>query len=164
MDSGQNSPTIQPDKRRKVASVFREDDEEEVEKMTEVKRRKLAPTKEIKSAEERKTLVRALIERIPTDRGALFAYPISWEWLDQSVDLMDNRIIPWIKKKLTEIIGDEEPTLVEFVSTRLKSKTKPEYILQEIKVALEDEADMFVVKLWRLLIYETEARKEGITQ
>ena len=94
---------------------------------------------------------------------------------------MDNRIIPWIKKKLTEIIGDEEPTLVDFVSTRLKAKTKPEYILQEIKVALgkftfnlltnhkqmnfiEEEADMFVVKLWRLLIYETEARKEGITQ
>ena len=29
---------------------------------------------------------------------------------------------------------------------------------------IEEEADMFVVKLWRLLIYETEARKEGITQ
>jgi len=163
--SGNNSPAIQQptDKRRKVASVFREDDDEEVEK-TDIKRRKLAPAKEIKSAEERKKLVRALIERIPTDRGALFAYPISWEYLDQSVDLMDNRIIPWIKKKLTEIIGDEEPTLVDFVSTRLKAKTKPEYILQEIKVALEEEADMFVVKLWRLLIYETEARKEGITQ
>ena len=35
----------------------------EVEKMTEVKRRKLAPTKEIKSAEERKTLVRVSLEQ-----------------------------------------------------------------------------------------------------
>ena len=39
-------------------------------------------------------------------------------------------------KKLIEIIGEDEPTLVEFVSTRLKHKTKPEYILQEIKIAL----------------------------
>lgn len=29
---------------------------------------------------------------------------------------------------------------------------------------LDEEADMFVVKLWRLLIYETEAREEGINQ
>lgn len=49
---------------------------------------------------------------------------------------MEKRIIPWIKKKLIEIIGEDEPTLVEFVSTRLKHKTKPEYILQEIKIAL----------------------------
>ena len=153
---------------------------------------------------------------------------------------MEKRIIPWIKKKLIEIIGEDEPTLVEFVSTRLKHKTKPEYILQEIKIALgkffylqlwvpylygpwakiggtvpdeswetesarpfaafprifqnnllgqkvrrecshrtltigvqngrnllpylDEEADMFVVKLWRLLIYETEAREEGINQ
>jgi len=53
-----------------------------------------------------------------------------------SSGLMAKRIIPWIKKKLIEIIGEDEPTLVEFVSSRLRNKTKPEYILQEIKVAL----------------------------
>ena len=37
-----------------------------------------------------------------TDRGALFAYPIRWEYLDGSGDLMEKRIIPWIKKKLIE--------------------------------------------------------------
>ena len=78
-----------------------------------------------------------MIERIPTDRGALFAYPIRWDYLTEGSDsLMEKRIIPWIKKKLIEIIGEDEPTLVEFVTSRLRNKTKPEYILQEIKVAL----------------------------
>ena len=60
---------------------------------------------------------------------------------------MEKRIIPWIKKKLIEIIGEDEPTLVEFVSTRLKHKTKPEYILQEIKIAL---GKFFYLPLWVL--------------
>jgi len=166
--SRSNSPAFtqrDPEKRsRKVASVFQEDEDEE-NQPEKIKKRKPNPKENVKmSAEERKKVIKGLIERIPTDRGALFAYPIRWEYLDGSGDLMEKRIIPWIKKKLIEIIGEDEPTLVEFVSTRLKHKTKPEYILQEIKIALDEEADMFVVKLWRLLIYETEAREEGINQ
>ena len=91
--------------------------------------------------------IQGLIERIPTDRGALFAYPIRWEYLDGSGDLMEKRIIPWIKKKLIEIIGEDEPTLVEFVSTRLKHKTKPEYILQEIKIALGKFQLFFLISI-----------------
>ena len=61
---------------------------------------------------------------------------------------MEKRIIPWIKKKLIEIIGEDEPTLVEFVSTRLKHKTKPEYILQEIKIALGKFFKIFSLEMF----------------
>ena len=31
-------------------------------------------------------------------------------------------------------------------------------------MVLDEEAEIFVAKLWRLLIYETEAKKEGLTK
>ena len=78
--------------------------------------------------------VQALIDRIPTDRGPLFAYPMVWENLTS--DLMKNRISPWVQKKLKEIIGEDEPTLVQFISEKLDAESKPENILSEIRVVL----------------------------
>jgi hypothetical protein len=46
------------------------------------------------------------------------------------------RISPWIKKKLNEIIGEDEPTLIVFISDKLASECKPEQILSEIRVVL----------------------------
>lgn len=33
--------------------------------------------------------------------------------------LMDRRIKPWINKKIIEYIGEEEPTLVDFVCSKV---------------------------------------------
>jgi RNA-binding protein 25 len=57
-----------------------------------------------------------------------------WENLTQ--DLMKNRISPWIHKKLHEIIGEDEPTLVSFITEKLEAEEKPENILSEIRVVL----------------------------
>ena len=46
------------------------------------------------------------------------------------------RISPWIKKKLNEIIGEDEPTLIVFITDKLASECKPEQILSEIRVVL----------------------------
>lgn len=35
-------------------------------------------------------------------------------------------------------------------------------VVESIREVLEDDADPFVVKLWRFLIYETEAKKYGL--
>ncbi len=37
-------------------------------------------------------------------------------------------------------------------------------ILDELQMVLDEEAETFVLKLWRLLIYETEARKRHLTE
>jgi len=49
---------------------------------------------------------------------------------------MKNRISPWVQKKLKEIIGEDEPTLVQFISEKLDAESKPENILSEIRVVL----------------------------
>ena len=50
------------------------------------------------------------------------------------------------------------------ISFQIMTKSSPEKILEDIAMVLDDEADVFVVKMWRLLIYETEAKKEGLNK
>jgi len=159
-----------------VSDIFNQDEEED----ELPKKRKLIPHQytadEVKEStaasvsiadkkaasinEEKKTLQRALIEKIPTDKEALFDYSIDWSVVDQS--LMDNRIQPWITKKIVDYIGEEEPTLVEFICSKIMTKSSPVKIHDDIQMVLDEEAEVFVMKMWRLLIYEIEAKKAGI--
>jgi len=158
-----DSPTTRKKSNRNVPSIFNEEEPSEDPSLPGARKRKRETPKprEILDADEKRRAVKALIERIPTDKGPLFAYPMKWEYL--ASNLMEKRISPWIKKKLNEIIGEDEPTLIVFISDKLASECKPEQILSEIRVVLDEEAEVFVIKLWRLLIYETEARAEGIS-
>jgi RNA-binding protein 25 len=112
--------------------------------------------------EERKRAVKKLVESIPTDRDELFAYPIDWSHLDQS--LMDKRIKPWINKKIIEYIGEEEATLNDFICSKIEQHVKPEKLLEEVKVVLDEEAELFVKKMWRLIVYETESKRCGLSK
>lgn len=149
----------------KVSDVFNQDDDEE-----EVpKKRKLVPIEysheernAMRSQEDKRKMVRALIEKIPTKKEDLFDYNLDWSMIDAS--LMEKRIQPWITKKIVEYIGEEEPTLVEFICSKIMSKSPPERIYGDVSMVLDDEAEVFVVKMWRLLIYETEAKKEGLSK
>lgn len=112
------------------------------------------------STEEKKKQVKSLIEKIPTTKDDLFQYTIDWTLVDQN--LMEKRIRPWVNKKITEYIGEEEQALLDFICTKLQTKTSAQGILDEVAMVLDDEAEVFVVKMWRLLIYEIEAKKIGL--
>uniref|UniRef100_A0A3B5Q6U5 RNA binding motif protein 25 n=1 Tax=Xiphophorus maculatus TaxID=8083 RepID=A0A3B5Q6U5_XIPMA len=164
-----NSPSqLNAVKRKKLAavdSVFNKFDDEEADEQP--RKRKLVPLDygdddkslgldgaEISAAkgssintEEKRKHIKSLIEKIPTARPELFSYPLDWAMVDSA--LMDRRIRPWINKKIIEYIGEEEPTLVDFVCT---------------KVYFIIKAEVFIVKMWRLLIYETEAKKIGLVK
>lgn len=172
----------QPQKRQKltVSEVFNDDDEDEDEAP---KKRKLVPlqytneetnavaassssttetatAKTAATQEEKRKLQKTLIESIPTDKDNLFDFNIDWSQVDQQ--LMKQRVRPWISKKIVEYIGEDEPTLVEFICSKILLHSPPEKIHEDISMVLDDEAEVFVMKMWRLLIYEIEARKAGI--
>ncbi|CAK9301208.1 unnamed protein product [Gordionus sp. m RMFG-2023] len=110
--------------------------------------------------EEKRQSIKRLIEKIPTNKTKLFAYNIQWDLVDNI--LMEKRIKPWINKKIVEYIGEEELTLVDFICSKLLNNNSPQSILDDILMVLDEEAEVFVVKLWRLLIYEIEAKKAGL--
>jgi hypothetical protein len=114
------------------------------------------------SAEERKKAVKKLVESIPTDRDELFNFTVDWSQMD--VPLMEKRIKPWINRKIIEYIGEEEATLNDFLCTKIQEKTRPDKILDDVKVILDDEAELFVKKMWRLIVYETESKRLGLSK
>lgn len=118
-----------------------------------------APSKGL-SAGERYKQVEALIGKIPTDKEQLFARELDWSLLDEN--LMEKRIRPWVTKKIAEYMGEQEVDLIDFVCTLLNAHTDGSSMLREVAIVLDDEAEKFVVHMWRLLIFELEAKKTGL--
>uniref|UniRef100_S4RGE6 RNA binding motif protein 25 n=1 Tax=Petromyzon marinus TaxID=7757 RepID=S4RGE6_PETMA len=167
-------------KRKKLKpfdNIFSNEDDDDNEEAP--KRRKLVPldfseeerasvstdlpsNKNVASSEEKRKHIKSLIEKIPTAKPELFAYTLDWTMVDST--LMERRVKPWINKKIIEYIGEEEPTLVEFICTKILAHSAPQSILDDVSMVLDDEAEVFVVKMWRLLIYETEAKKFGLVK
>lgn len=97
---------------------------------------------------------------------------------------MEKKIRPWINKKIIEYIGEPEPTLVDFICSKVLAGSQPQGILDDVQMVsaafaafryrsgalltrvmlqvLDEEAEVFVVKMWRLLIYELEAKRAGL--
>ncbi len=110
-----------------------------------------------KEAEDKKKHIKNLIDKIPTEKTALFEYNIDWDMVDNQ--LMERRIRPWVNKKIAEYIGEPEPTLTDFICSKVLAGSTPKAILEDVGMVLDDEAEVFVVKMWRLLIYEIENKK-----
>lgn len=58
---------------------------------------------------------------------------------------MEKRIRPWINKKIIEYIGEPEPTLVDFICSKVMAGSSPQGILDDVQM----------VKDFRLFYYES---------
>ncbi|KAL1486018.1 hypothetical protein MTO96_031567, partial [Rhipicephalus appendiculatus] len=179
--SGRKSPTSSS-KRKKLSAaasqIFGNADEEESAEAR--KKRKLVPLEDEEArkqqqdpqqqqqqvqhmnTEEKRKHIKSLIDRIPTSKEELFNFNFDRSLVDNA--LMDKRIRPWINKKIVEYIGEEEPTLVDFICSKVLAGSAAQSILNDVSMVLDEEAEVFVVKMWRLLIYEIEAKKVGLVK
>ena len=93
-----------------------------------------------------------LVAQIPQGKAALFAYPVAWDVAERH-DLVAKKLRPWVGRKMQELLGEEERTLLDFICAKLQHRCGPQDLLRELKLVLEEDADLFVQKLWRILIY-----------
>ena len=47
---------------------------------------------------------------------------------------MERRIKPWVNKKIVEYIGEEEPTLTDFICQKVMARTSAETILNDVSM------------------------------
>eukprot|EP00731_Ephydatia_muelleri_P028042 Em0019g915a len=166
-----SSSCVASEKKAKLETVFNPDEDEGLGSKPKIKLVPIEYTEEEQQAvgrtnkipkEEKNKMVQNLVNSIPTAKEELFAYELKWETIDKT--MMEKRVAPWIKKKIVEYIGEEEPTLVDFICNKLACHIAPQSILSDISMVLDEEAETFIMKLWRLMIYETEAKHLGISK
>lgn len=76
---------------------------------------------------------------------------------------MNDRIRPWVAKKVTQFLGEEDKSFCDFICDQIEKQATPQEILKDVAVIIDEDAEQFVIKMWRLLIYEGQARRLGIT-
>lgn len=69
---------------------------------------------------------------------------------------------PWISKKITEFLGEEETTLVDYIVSSTQEHVTANEMLERLQSILDDEAEMFVLKMWRMLIFEVKKVETGL--
>ncbi|KAI9025776.1 hypothetical protein CLU79DRAFT_833589 [Phycomyces nitens] len=106
--------------------------------------------------EERAQRVKELIGSIPSSEQELWNWPVKWNELDE--DLVSTKLHPFVSKKIVEIVGVQEDDLVDFILEFIRNKKPPTELVSELEMTLDEEALMFVMKLWRALIFETERK------
>ncbi|KAM5566759.1 RNA-binding protein 25 [Rosa sericea] len=101
-----------------------------------------------------------LIDMIPRTKEELFSYEINWAIYEKHA--LHERMKPWISKKITEFLGEEETTLVDYIVSSTQEHVGAERMLQLLQSILDEEAEMFVLKMWRMLIFEIKKVETGL--
>lgn len=110
--------------------------------------------------DEKASARQQLASEIPADSEALFAHPVKWDSI--STTLLDTQIRPFVEKKLIEYLGVQEEMIVDSVLDGVKAHSPPKDIAEELRELLEDEAEVLVRKVWRLLIFWGECESRGL--
>jgi len=121
-------------------------------KSQKVEEEQTTPT--VVDAVDLKTKITSLLEKIPTDRDGLFDFSVAWDQLFAS-NIIEKKIRPWITKKVMEILKTEETSLIDYVIKNLNNKCKPRVLLSTLEGVLEEDASDFVMKLWRMVVFES---------
>lgn len=96
-----------------------------------------------------------LVALIPRDPKETLEYEVDWSLVQQS-DLVEQKMRSWIDARLTEYLGGQEDVeLTNFVVGLLSKHSPPKKIKNEMQMVLVEDAEDFVVKMWRRLIFET---------
>lgn len=94
-------------------------------------------------------------------------FPLCYNPLTLSNLLMQHelheRMRPWIAKKIIEFLGEEESTLVDYIVSCTKDHVQASKMLELLQSILDVEAEMFVLKMWRMLIFEIKKVETGLS-
>ncbi|KAJ5938645.1 hypothetical protein N7466_001779 [Penicillium verhagenii] len=113
------------------------------------------------SDEERAQAARQLAAEIPTDKEGLWKWTVKWEFVDEAV--LSDQIKPFVEKKIVEYLGVQEQMLVDVVEGHIRQKGSPQELVDQLAEALDEEAEVLVRKLWRMLIFFSESEKRGLS-
>lgn len=126
-------------------------------------------------------LQKQLIDGIPTEKGALFAHAVDWTIIEKNnvrryycdylhiiivlpilfsslllyLQILETSLRGWVDRKVAEYLGEAEASLTDFILSKLRqgNQCRPTELLDELEAVLDADAESFMLKLWRMLIF-----------
>ncbi|KAJ3125609.1 hypothetical protein HK100_010726, partial [Physocladia obscura] len=115
----------------------------------------------IMTMEERKKAIEELVGSLPTGLEDICGWEVKWDFLEGGGGVVANKIKAFVVKKVVEILNEDNPDITEFVMSSIAKRKSAGYILDELTGPLDEDAEVFVKKLWRMVMYESESRARG---
>lgn len=84
------------------------------------------------SEEERQQAAQQLAREIPASREGLWNWEVKWDHLLD--ELVSEQLQPFIERKIVELLGVQEQTLVEAVLEHIRKKGKPQELVDELSM------------------------------
>ncbi|KAK7250550.1 hypothetical protein RIF29_33056 [Crotalaria pallida] len=135
--------------------------DERKEKISDRDRDRDHGSEKLKTSGNKRLLdAKQLIDMIPKTKDELFSYEINWAVYDKNQ--LHERMRPWISKKIQEFLGEEENTLIDYIVSSTQEHVKASEMLERLQPILDEEAEMFVLKMWRMLIFEIKRVETGL--
>ncbi|EGC39016.1 hypothetical protein DICPUDRAFT_148225 [Dictyostelium purpureum] len=88
---------------------------------------------------------------IPVTADELFKLKVSnWNVIDKQIN---EKMKPWITQKVISFFGTQENEFIDFIVDLLESHTEPNNIVLKLKDVFEENAEDFVLKMWRMILF-----------
>lgn len=100
--------------------------------------------------------------REATDEKRLYEWPVAWNVVND--EFIDTRLHDWLEGKCRKTVGVADPDLVNAIQDQLRAHAEPAAFLDLLNDLLLDEAEPFVVDLWRMLLFLTESIERGLEE
>ena len=85
--------------------------------------------------------MKELLRKVPQKRSDIYNYKVDWELVDKHHILKD-KILPWVKQKSIELLGEEEGVFINAIMSKLMVKESAYNIEAKIEKALEEKAEV----------------------
>ncbi|CAK0735899.1 hypothetical protein CVIRNUC_000658 [Coccomyxa viridis] len=115
-----------------------------------------------KTPKDKDKAIKELIKGIPREQKAVFAYSLKWDAFDDNADALLPKLSKWVLKKTVEVLGQEEPSMVDYVMSLVKQHKQPAQMVDTLSAIMDNETEPFVLNLFRLIIMESEKAAQGL--
>ena len=88
-------------------------------------------------------------------KGAIFAREVNWSAYAEGNGRARAATAAWTKCRVAELLGEEEPALVELVLEKTDERLSADAMVEALEPMLDAEAEPFVLDLWRVILKET---------
>uniref|UniRef100_A0ACD5YFK9 Uncharacterized protein n=1 Tax=Avena sativa TaxID=4498 RepID=A0ACD5YFK9_AVESA len=113
-----------------------------------------------KSGEKKPLDAKQLLATVPKMKEELFAHDVNWAIYDKYG--LHDRMRPWISKKTAQVFDEELAEFVDYVVAATEEHVTAPRMLELLESLLDDDAERFVLLMWRKLIFEIKKVEEGL--